>query len=214
MMVAIELKALALSMGKILRNMTDFLDVHIANQTLQIISLMMEVIDRDEIRPLLVYGDMLNTSEVVHDIYDVMTSLLKFSLVEQDATTSGRRVLQEQVAESYSTNMSNTDVENDTSASNTTETVSRINVTEVFEIYYKLNKIICSTIKGKQAIQASEMEIIFDKRLVEDEDLSYNLTRDQNSSLIFNASVFSDTLKTLKISTGCLQASYFNFDIF
>ena len=49
---------------------------------------------------------------------------------------------------------------------------------------------------------------------MEDEDLTYNLTRDQNSSLIFNASVFSDTLKTLKISTGCLQASYFNFDIF
>lgn len=95
---------------------------------------------------------MLNKSEVVHDIYDVMTSLLKFSLVEEDATTSGRRVLQEQVAESYSTNMSNTDVENDTSASNTTETVGRINLTEVFEIYYKFNKIICSTIKGKQAI--------------------------------------------------------------
>jgi hypothetical protein len=58
------------------------------------------------------------------------------------------------------------------------------------------------------------LEIIFDKPIVEDEDLSYNLTRDQNSSLIFNVSVFSDTLKTLKISTGCLQASYFNFDIF
>jgi hypothetical protein len=58
------------------------------------------------------------------------------------------------------------------------------------------------------------LEIIFDKPLVENEDLSYNLTRDQNSSFIFNVSVFSDTLQTLKLSTGCLQASYFNFDIF
>jgi hypothetical protein len=58
------------------------------------------------------------------------------------------------------------------------------------------------------------LEIIFDKPLVEDEDLSYNLTRDQKSSFIFNASIFSNTLETLKISTGCLQASYFNFDIF
>jgi hypothetical protein len=54
MMVAIELKTLASSIGKIARNMTDFLDVRIANQTLQIISMMMEVINRDEIRPLLV----------------------------------------------------------------------------------------------------------------------------------------------------------------
>jgi hypothetical protein len=54
MIVATELKTLALSLGKIARNMTDFLDVRIANQTLQIISLMMEVIDRDEIRPLLI----------------------------------------------------------------------------------------------------------------------------------------------------------------
>ena len=36
---------------------------------------------------------MLNTSEIVHDIYDVMTSLLKFSLAKEDAMTSGRRVL-------------------------------------------------------------------------------------------------------------------------
>jgi len=43
------------------------------------------------------------------------------------------------------------------------------------------------------------VEIIFEKPLVEDEDLSYNLTKDQNSSLIFNASVLSDTLATLKI---------------
>jgi len=58
------------------------------------------------------------------------------------------------------------------------------------------------------------VEIIFDKPLVEDEDLSYNLTKDQNSSLILNASELSDSLTTLKILTGCLQASYFNFDIF
>jgi hypothetical protein len=48
--------------------------------------------------------------------------------------------------------MSNTEVTNDTSASNTTETVGRINVTEVFEMYYKFKRIICSTINGKQAI--------------------------------------------------------------
>jgi hypothetical protein len=48
--------------------------------------------------------------------------------------------------------MSNNEVTNDTSASNTTETVGRINVTEVFEVYYKFNRIICSTIKGRQAI--------------------------------------------------------------
>jgi len=48
--------------------------------------------------------------------------------------------------------MSNTEAINDNSASNTTETVGRINVTEVFEVYYKFNKIICSTIKVKQEI--------------------------------------------------------------
>jgi hypothetical protein len=54
LMVAIELKTLASSMGKIARNMTYFLDVRIASQTLQIIGMMLEVIDRDEIRPLLI----------------------------------------------------------------------------------------------------------------------------------------------------------------
>jgi hypothetical protein len=78
--VANELKVLASSIGKMARNITDLLDDRIANKTLNIVSLMMEVIDREEIRPLLISGSMLNTSEVVHDIYDVMTSLLKFSL--------------------------------------------------------------------------------------------------------------------------------------
>ena len=78
--VANELKVLASSIGKMARNITDLLDDRIANKTLNIVSLMMEVIDREEIRPLLISGSMLNTSEVVHDIYDVMTSLLKFRL--------------------------------------------------------------------------------------------------------------------------------------
>jgi len=91
--VAIELKALASSIGKMARNITEFLDDRIANKTLSIISLMMEVIDRDEIRPLLISGSMLNTSEVVHDIYDVMTSLLKFSLKKEDAKSGRRRVM-------------------------------------------------------------------------------------------------------------------------
>ena len=98
-MVAVELKVLASSIEKIAHNMTDVLDVRIANQTLRIISLMLEVIDRDEIRPFLIEGGMLNTSEIVRNIYDVMTSLLKFSLMKEEPTKFGRRVLQEQVAE-------------------------------------------------------------------------------------------------------------------
>jgi len=42
--------------------------------------------------------------------------------------------------------MSNNDIANYSSKSNSTETVDRINVTAVFEVYYKFNKIICSAI--------------------------------------------------------------------
>ena len=79
---------------------------------------------------------MLNTSELVKDIYDVMTSLVTFSVRKEDATSGKRRrVLVDQDAMDNSTNVTNTDVGNDSSASNSTETVERINVTEVFEVY-------------------------------------------------------------------------------
>jgi hypothetical protein len=45
--VANELKVLASSIGKMASNFTDLLDDRIANKTLSIVSLMMEVIDRD-----------------------------------------------------------------------------------------------------------------------------------------------------------------------
>jgi hypothetical protein len=58
----------------------------------------------------------LNSSEVVHDIYDVMTSLLTFSLRKEDATSERRRALEDQVDMDNSTSMDNiTDIENDTS---------------------------------------------------------------------------------------------------
>lgn len=77
--LAYELKTLVNVMANIAINQTELLDSQLANQTMQIVTSILELLDRDPIKAQILNEENFNGSDFVHDMYDIMSAMIRFS---------------------------------------------------------------------------------------------------------------------------------------